>query len=140
MSFTRLSKLDPVPADVQGAVVLVVDDDPAWQLILETDLRLLGYSPLMAADSAEALDRSAEIDPDVAVIDLMLPGSDGWHLVSEMRARGASVPTIFYSAYLMSRADNHHPDVVACISKAAGKADLYGLLPGAIRKKKLREA
>ena len=129
-------QLGAVPADVKGAVVLVVDDERTWRTILETDLRMLGYAPLLATDSTDALNQSLEHDPDVAIVDLMLPGSDGWRLLSELRARGTSIPTIFYSAYPMGRAENQHPDVVACISKATGTASLYALLPTAIRIKK----
>jgi CheY-like chemotaxis protein len=136
MPFATPKQFAAVPADVKGAVVLVVDDEPAWRIILETDLRMLGYRPLLAADSTEALDESIEHDPDVAIIDLMLPGSDGWRLLSELRERGTSIPIIFYSAYPMARAENQHPDVVACVSKATGTASLYSLLPTAIRMKK----
>src|SRR2546430_12461746 len=116
-----------------------VGDERAWQVILETDLRMLGYRPLLAADGREALEQSVKHDPGVAIVDLMLPGPDGWRLLAELRARGISVPTIFYSAYPMGRAENQHPDVVACISKAADRADLYALLPAAIRRNKCRE-
>jgi len=136
MSFTTPKPLAAVPNDVKGAVVLVVDDERAWRLILETGLRMLGYRPLLAADKTEALNQCLEHDPDVAIVDLMLPGPDGWRLVSELRARGTPIPTIFYSAYPIARAENHHPDVVACISKATGTASLYALLPTAIRTKK----
>ena len=114
MSFASPKQLGAAPADVKGAVVLVVDDEPAWRTILETDLRMLGYSPVLAADAIEALNQSYEHDPDVAIVDLMLPGSDGWHLLSEIRARGTLIPIIFFSAYPMARAENTHPDVVAC--------------------------
>lgn len=134
MSFSMPRYPDAVPPDLLGAIVLVVDDERAWRLMLETDLRILGYSPLLAADSAEALRHTAEHHVDVAIVDLMLPGSDGWYLLSELRARGTPVPTIFFSAYPMSRAENQHPDVAACISKSAARADLYAHLPPAIRK------
>src|SRR5437868_11641577 len=74
MSRTRPRHLDSVPADVKGAVVLVVDDERAWQAILETDLRMLGYSPLLAVDGFQALDQSAEHNPDIAIVDLCCPG------------------------------------------------------------------
>ena len=139
MSPARPRHLNAVPADVRGAVVLVVEDERAWQVILETDLRMLGYSPLLAVDAIEALDQSAEHNPDIAIVDLMLPGLDGWRLLAELKTRGSSIPTIFYSAYPMGRAENQHPDVVACVSKAADRADLYALLPTAIRRSKCRE-
>ena len=138
MSHAGPRHLDAVPADVTGAVVLVVADEHAWQVVLETDLRMLGYRPLLAADGIEALDQMVH-DPDVAIVDLVLPGSDGWRLLAELKARSTSVPTIFYSAYPMGRAENQHPDVVACLSKGADRADLYALLPTAIRRNKRRK-
>jgi CheY-like chemotaxis protein len=100
---------------------------------------MLGYRPLLAEDGNGALDQSDEHAPDVAIVDLMLPGSDGWRLLADLRTRGISIPTIFYSAHLMGRAENQHPDVVACISKGADRADLYALLPGAIRRNRSLE-
>jgi two-component system copper resistance phosphate regulon response regulator CusR len=94
---------------------------------------------LLAVDKTEALNQCFEHDPDVAIVDLMLPGPDGWRLVSELRERGTSIPTIFYTAYPIARAENYHPDVVVCISKATGTASLYALLPTAIRTGKLRK-
>ena len=128
--------LPVAPADVKGSVVLVADDEPAWQLLLETELRILGYQPLLAENGREALNRMIEQDPDVAIIDLVLPELDGWHLLSELRLRGMSLPTIFYSAYWMGRGEVEHPDVVACLSKATRTYDVYSLLPNAIRSKK----
>jgi CheY-like chemotaxis protein len=136
MSFRHNNQLGFVPPDVKGAVVLVVDDERAWRTVLETELSMLGYTPLLAADTIDALNQCFQQDPDVAIIDLMLPGSDGSYLLSELRAQGSSIPTIFYSAYPMTRVDNQHPDVVACVSKARGTASLYALLPAAIRTKK----
>ncbi len=139
MSLATRKQHGAVPADVKGAVVLVVDDERAWRLILETGLRMLGYRPLLAADKTEALNQCFEHDPDVAIVDLMLPGPDGWRLVSELRERGTSIPTIFYSAYPIEGAEKYHPDVVACISKASGTASLYALLPTAVRTKRRRK-
>jgi two-component system copper resistance phosphate regulon response regulator CusR len=139
MSYARPTRLDAVPANVMGAVVLVVEDERAWRLLLETDLRMLGYRPLLAADGIEALDQSLEHDPDAAIVDLMLPGSDGWQLLADLRARGTPLPTIFYSAHPMGRPENQHPDVVACINKVADRAALYALLPTAIRRNRHRK-
>ncbi len=47
--------------------------------------------------------------------------------------------TIFYTAYPIARAENYHPDVVACISKATGTGSLYALLPTAVRTKRRRK-
>jgi CheY-like chemotaxis protein len=141
VSFTSPKPLIPPPRDLVGTTVLVVDDERAWRVILETDLKLLGYRVAMAEDAAQALQRAREARPDVAIVDLMLPEPmDGWALLEELRAQGTTLPVIFYTAYpaFPSRPDD--PDVVAYVSKADDRADLYALLPDAIRKAKSRRS
>jgi len=113
----------------------VVDDERAWRVILETDLRMLGYRVSLASDASEALDRAAVDQPEVAIIDLMLPEPmDGWGLLSELRARGMKLPVIFYTAYPVFPSGTEDPDVVGYMSKAVDRADLYALLPPSIRR------
>src|SRR5262249_45350958 len=71
--FPSPKPLHPPPRELLGTTVLVVDDERVWRVILETDLRLLGYRVSMAQDAAEALQRAREDRPDVAIVDLMLP-------------------------------------------------------------------
>ena len=112
--------------------MLVVDDERAWRVILETDLRLLGYSVTTVPDALEALD--SPLDPEVAIIDLMLPEPmDGWALLGELRARGLRVPVVFYTAYPVFPTNRTDEGVIGYMSKAADRADLYSLLPEAIR-------
>lgn len=113
---------------------MVVDDERAWRVILETDLRMLGYRVTVAQDAAEALVKAEANPPEVAIIDLMLPEPmDGWGLLNELRVRGVSVPVIFYSAYPVFNPGREDPDVVGYLSKAVDRADLYDLLPPAVR-------
>lgn len=139
MPFTSPKPLVPPPAELVGSTVLVVDDERAWRVILETDLRLLGYRVSVAQDAVEALERARRDRPQVAIVDLMLPEPmDGWALLEELRARGTPVPVIFYTAYPAFPSEPEEPDVVAYVSKAEDRADLYGLLPEAIRRAKGR--
>ena len=142
--FTSPKPLHPPPRDLVGTTVLVVDDERAWRVILETDLRLLGYRVSLAEDAAEALERARADRPEVAIVDLMLPEPlDGWALLDELRAQGTAMPVIFYTAYPVfpSRDDDaDHADVVGYMSKADDRADLYELLPDAIRKAKSRRS
>ena len=118
----------------------MVDDERAWRVILETDLRMLGYKVSVAQDALEALERSKQDDPEIAIIDLMLPEPmDGWGLLSELRSRGVVIPVIFYSAYPVFSSGREDPDVVAYMSKAVDRADLYALLPPAIRMSRTRQ-
>jgi CheY-like chemotaxis protein len=140
MPFTPPKPIEPPPDDVRGSTVLVVDDERAWRVILETDLRMLGYRVAVAQDAAEGLERASGENPEVAIIDLMLPEPmDGWGLLAELRARGLLVPVIFYSAYPVFSSGKEDPDVVAYMSKAVDRADLYALLPPAIRLSRNRQ-
>ena len=108
-------------------------------MILETDLRMLGYKVTMAEDADQALERANSEGPEVAIIDLMLPEPmDGWGLLSELRNRGQNLPVIFYTAYPVFPSGTDDPDVVGYMSKAVDRADLYALLPPAIRRSRER--
>jgi two-component system OmpR family response regulator len=139
MPFTAPKPISPAPDDLRGALVLVVDDERSWRVILETDLRMLGYKVAMAEDADQALDRARAEVPEVAIIDLMLPEPmDGWGLLNELRARGQKIPVIFYTAYPVFPSGTDDPDVVGYMSKAVDRADLYALLPPAIRRSRER--
>lgn len=139
MPFTPPKPLAPPPEDLLGATVLVVDDERVWRVILETDLHMLGYKVALAPDGRQALDRAGEHHPEVAIIDLMLPEPmDGMDLLSELRARGDRISVIFYTAQTDLPPKLSDPDVVAYVSKASDRADLYDLLPLAIRRTRNR--
>ncbi|HSR24410.1 MAG TPA: response regulator [Candidatus Eisenbacteria bacterium] len=139
MPFTSPKPLVPPPTELVGSTVLVVDDERAWRVILETDLRLLGYRVSVAQDAAEALERARRDRPQVAIVDLMLPEPmDGRALLDELRSQGTPMPVIFYTAYPAFPSRTEDPDVVAYMSKSEDRADLYELLPDAIRKTQSR--
>jgi len=118
-----------------GSTVLVVDDERVWRVILETDLRMLGYRVSVAQDAVEALERARSDRPRVAIVDLMLPEPmNGWVLLARLRAQGTPLPVIFYTADPTPPHGAGDPDVVCCMSKAEDRADLYALLPAAIRR------
>jgi CheY-like chemotaxis protein len=139
LPFTPPKPLDPAPREVAGSTVLVVDDERAWRLILETDLRMLGYRVSLAQDGVEALDKARRDRPHVAIVDLMLPEPmDGSLLPSELRAQGTPLPVIFFTAYPVFSPTSDDPDVIGYLSKAEDRADLYAMLPGAIKMKTSR--
>ena len=74
--------------------MLVVDDERAWRVILETDLKMLGYKVSMAEDADQALVRAQADKPEVAIIDLMLPEPmDGWGLLTSCAHAGRRCPS-----------------------------------------------
>ena len=78
--------------------VLAVDDDPHALRYIRDTLAGAGYLPLVTADPEEAVRLTGANHPHLALLDLMLPGTDGIQLMREIQAV-ASVPVIFLSAY-----------------------------------------
>jgi len=79
-----------------SAVVLLVDDDPAIRDSLSKELRAAGYTTVTATNGAEGLAAVQSHAPDVILTDLAMPRSDGFELISALRASSA-VPIIVLS-------------------------------------------
>lgn len=77
--------------------VLLVDDDERILHFLKTKLKNNGYAILLAKDGIEALKQIREHDPDLVVLDLMMPKLNGFQTLKEMRLF-SSVPVIILSA------------------------------------------
>jgi len=67
--------------------VLIVDDEPNIVVSLEFLLRQQGYEVIVARDGEEALAAAAERRPDLVVLDVMLPGIDGFEVCRRLRER-----------------------------------------------------
>jgi two-component system OmpR family response regulator len=83
---------------VPGAHVLVVDDEPAITDLLSTALRYMGYQVTTAATGTAALEAAATGNPDLVVLDVMLPDLDGFEVCRRLREQRDFVPVIFLSA------------------------------------------
>jgi len=75
--------------------ILVVDDEASIRRILETRLSMIGYDVVTAADGEEA-DTFRKADPNLVVLDVMMPKLDGWRL-SRLR-KESDVPIIMLTA------------------------------------------
>lgn len=82
----------------RGAKVLVVDDEENIRQLLSVSLKFQGYEVETAADGPAALDRCRIAKPDVLVLDVMMPGMDGFGLLRRLRADGVEAPALFLSA------------------------------------------
>ena len=81
--------------------VLVVDDEPAIRRFLRTSLAAQDYLVLEAEDGKSALDMLKRNAVDVLVLDLGLPGADGFEIIRGLREAGSALPIVVLS----SRAD-----------------------------------
>jgi two-component system, OmpR family, response regulator MtrA len=79
------------------ATVLLVEDDPAARQGLELALRRLGYEVRLAETGEAALDGTGGAAADVVVLDVMLPGVDGFEVCRRLR-RDSDVPVIMLTA------------------------------------------
>ncbi len=78
--------------------VLVVDDDPAVLSVLRRSLLLGGYDVVVAEDGERALAMATAERPNLVVLDVMLPGIDGFAVCRQMRAEEAEVPILMLTA------------------------------------------
>jgi two-component system, OmpR family, response regulator len=80
------------------ATLLVVDDEPNIRELLATSLRFAGFDVHSAADGAAALRMAREIEPDLLVLDVMLPDMDGFTVTRRLREKGQHTPVLFLTA------------------------------------------
>jgi DNA-binding response OmpR family regulator len=80
------------------ARVLIVEDDEVIARGMLQHLAAADFEPLWVAKGEQGLARLRYEQPDVCVLDLMLPGLDGWKLIESARAEGIGTPIIVVSA------------------------------------------
>ena len=93
--------MQPAPMWETPPRLLVVDDDDTVRGLLADALRFVGYTVTSVGTGAEAVASVRQDPPDLIVLDVMLPGMDGYAVVGELRrvARGERpVPVLFLSA------------------------------------------
>src|SRR5437764_15167541 len=89
-------------ADVDRKQVLVIDDDMPLRGMLAAALRQAGFKVLLAGDGGEGHRALTIYRPDVILLDLAMPGVNGWDFLQRVRETGylGTVPIIVLSAHL----------------------------------------
>ena len=120
--------------------VLAVDDDPQALRYVRDALASAGYTPVVTGDPEEALRHVEEEKPDLVLLDLMLPGTDGIELMKDILG-AADVPVIFLSAYgrdeLIARAFDM--GAVDYVVKPFSPTELAARIRAALRKRAASE-
>jgi two-component system OmpR family response regulator len=80
------------------ARLLVVDDEPNILELLSASLRYAGFEVTTASDGQQALELASRNRPDLLVLDVMMPGLDGFAVVRKLRERGIHAPVVFLTA------------------------------------------
>ena len=78
--------------------ILIVEDEPVIALALEDDLTLEGYQVTVVHDGIDALKRARDGTFDVIVLDVMLPGKDGFEICRELRHSRVRTPILMLTA------------------------------------------
>jgi DNA-binding response OmpR family regulator len=80
--------------------VLVIDDESPIRLLCRVNLEAEGMEVLEAADGPSGLDKARAERPDVVLLDVMMPGLDGWRVAEELLddERTAGIPIVFLTA------------------------------------------
>jgi len=90
--------------DIQGEQaeskqkILVVDDEASIRRILETRLKMAGYAVITAEDGEEAVELFNKTNPDLVILDVMMPVMDGYEVLSKLRRKNISVPILMLTA------------------------------------------
>jgi two-component system OmpR family response regulator len=80
------------------ARLLVVDDEPTIVELLSASLRFAGFEVETAAGGLEAVETARTYRPDLLVLDVMMPGLDGFGVVRRLRQEGVRTPVVFLTA------------------------------------------
>jgi signal transduction histidine kinase/CheY-like chemotaxis protein/ligand-binding sensor domain-containing protein len=104
VSLTRfISKDTQPPAEGRtkpsGPIVLVIDDDPAVQDMMRRSLEKDGFRVEIAADGRTGLELAKQLKPAVITLDVMMPGLDGWSVLTALKADPATadLPVVMLS-------------------------------------------
>ena len=81
-----------------GERLLIVDDEENLRSMLEAALSHRGYEVHQAEDGAGAIEALGRIRPDLIVLDVMMPGLDGFEVVRRLRTGGDRTPVVFLTA------------------------------------------
>ncbi len=135
---------DAPPGDGAAGTVLVIDDDPVARNLVRRNLVKAGYRVEEAGDGPTGLARARALRPDVITLDVMMPGMDGWAVLTALKADAdlADIPVIMLSIldektmgftlgasdYLTKPIDR--PRLLAALKRCAarGTADAEGVL------------
>jgi DNA-binding response OmpR family regulator len=119
--------------------VLIVEDDGVIARSLSTHLRHAGYDVEWAEDGERGLRKLRFERPDVCVVDLMLPGLDGWAVTERARQEGITVPIIVISARASEHDKVHALEIGAddYLAKPFGMRELVARVQAALRRSRI---
>ncbi|HEV8681226.1 MAG TPA: response regulator [Actinomycetota bacterium] len=108
--------------------ILVADDDPVILRLLQVNFNLEGFEVHTATRGEEAFEKAREHLPDIILLDVMMPGVDGWEVCRRLKEdqATAAIPVIFLSARAQDqdRRRGYELGVVAYVTKPFDPGEL----------------
>src|SRR5437868_9524134 len=91
---------NPTAADTSARTILIVDDMPANLGVLTSHLERQGYVAVVAQGGEEGIARANFVRPDLILLDVMMPGMDGFETCRQLKAsfRTRDIPVVFMTA------------------------------------------
>jgi two-component system response regulator FixJ len=119
-----------------AALIAIVDDDAAVRRALGRVMRGAGYAVEVHASGQALLDSLAHATPDCILLDVNMPGLDGFDVHSELSQRGYSIPVIFITANQEPRMKHRAASVgaAAFIDKPVESAVLLEAIAAALQR------
>ena len=112
--------------------ILVIDDERANLALARTLLEAEGFVVRTAVDAISAFDELKEVEPDLILMDIQLPGMDGWELTRRLKRNPATshIPVIALTAYGTKGDEDRARDAgcVAFIAKPVSTRELPGIV------------
>jgi len=121
---------------LQGRRVLVVEDDPSIAIGLRINLESEGYEVHLAEDGDRGLELARTVEPDLIVLDLMLPKRNGLEVLHDLRSEGRTMPIIILSAKSaeMDKVAGLELGAEDYVAKPFSLAELLARVRGALRR------
>jgi CheY-like chemotaxis protein len=100
MNDTNDTTIDLAPTTLEPPAVLIVDDMPANLSVVVESLEGQGFRVLVALDGLEALERAAFSQPDLILLDVKMPGIDGYETCRRLKSNSetSDIPVIFMTS------------------------------------------
>lgn len=81
-----------------SGLILVIDDDDKITSLIRRSLAFEGYSVITASNGSDGLKQVTTHDPDLIILDVMMPQLDGWEVIRRLRDGGLKVPVMMLTA------------------------------------------
>jgi len=115
--------------------VLIVDDEPNVRRVIRDVLERAGYEPAEAVDGPEGLAKAEDLHPDAIVLDVRIPGLDGYEVCRHLKANATTkhIPVIFLTAVEDPELNRlaYEAGAVACMTKPFRLEALMALIEAA---------